>query len=195
MQAFHRGFRDRRRLLKWLALGPAALSLALRDGPALADGLDVEKLALAPRELSMLNLHTGEQLEVRYFEDGRYLPGALAQLDHLLRDYRNGEVTTIDPRLFDVLHAVAAGARCAPRYEVISGYRSPATNQMLRATTEGVAQHSLHIEGRAIDVRLPRVNCAQLRDLALGLRRGGVGYYARSNFVHLDTGPVRSWRG
>lgn len=195
MPTLTRSVIDRRRLLRWLAVGPAALSLALREQLALADGLAVERLALAPRELSLRNLHTDERLQVRYFEDGRYQPAALAQLGKLLRDHRSGEVATIDPRLFDQLHVLAAGAACAPRYEIISGYRSPATNEKLRAQSNGVASRSLHTEGRALDVRLDSVSCSRLRDLAIGQRLGGVGYYAASNFVHVDTGRVRTWTG
>jgi uncharacterized protein YcbK (DUF882 family) len=186
---------DRRLLLKWLAVGPAALSLGLRQQLALADALQVERLASAPRELSMVNLHTAERIHVRYFEDGRYLPAAMKQLNHLLRDHRSNEAATMDPRLFDQLHTLAAGAQCTPHYEIISGYRSPATNDKLRASSEGVARKSLHTQGRAIDVRLARVSCSRLRDLAIGSHLGGVGYYAKSDFVHLDTGRVRTWVG
>lgn len=184
----------RRRLLRWLAVGPAALSLGLRDTLARAgDGLR-EGLA-APRTLSLVSTHTGERLSVRYFSAGRYVPDALERLYRLLRDHRTGDVSPIDPRLFDQLHALASCAGCAPRYEIISGYRSPATNARLRAASSGVARRSLHMEGRAIDVRLPGVDCARLRDLALDMGAGGVGYYAKSDFVHLDTGRVRSWSG
>jgi uncharacterized protein YcbK (DUF882 family) len=186
---------DRRRLLRWLAAGPAALSLALRDQLAVADVLRVERLTLAPRELSMRNLHTDERIQVRYFEEGRYLPGALKQLDHLLRDHRSGETAAMDQRLFDQLYTLAAGAQCTPNFEIISGYRSPATNEKLRASSEGVARQSLHTQARALDVRLGRINCARLRELAIGLQAGGVGYYAKSDFVHLDTGRVRTWVG
>lgn len=186
---------ERRQLLRWLAMGPVALSLLLRERLALADALVVERLVLAPRELSMRNLHTAERVQVRYFEDGRYLPDAMKQLNHLLRDHRSGMAASIDHRLFDQLHSLAAGAKCTPDYEIISGYRSPATNEKLREQSEGVARQSLHMQGRALDVRLPRVSCSQLRDLAIGLQSGGVGYYAKSNFVHLDTGRVRSWTG
>lgn len=195
MRFLHRQHVDRRRLLRWLVLGPAALSLALRERLALADALDVERLAQQPREVSLHNLHTGERLDVCYAQDGQYLPAALAQLNHLLRDHRNGETSTMDPRLFDQLHVLASTAACPPRYGIISGYRSPATNEQLREHSEGVARHSLHMEGRAIDVRPAQLSCRQLRELALGLGRGGVGFYAKSDFVHLDTGRVRSWTG
>jgi uncharacterized protein YcbK (DUF882 family) len=186
---------DRRRLLRWLAVGPAALSLALREQLALADGLKLEQLAQAPRELSLRNLHTDERLQVCYFQDGHYQPAALAQLHQLLRDHRSGEVATIDPKLFDQLHVLAAGAGTAPRYEIISGYRSPASNAKLHAQSSGVASRSLHMEGRAMDVRLGGVSCSRLRDLAIAQRLGGVGYYKASNFVHVDTGRVRTWTG
>jgi uncharacterized protein YcbK (DUF882 family) len=182
-------------LLRWLAVGPAALSLALRDQLAVADALRVDHLSQAPRELSMRNLHTDERIQVRYFEEGRYLPDALKQLNHLLRDHRSGETEAMDQRLFDQLHTLAAGAQCVPHFEIISGYRSPATNEKLRASSEGVARQSLHTQARAIDVRLGRVTCARLRELAIGLQAGGVGYYAKSDFVHLDTGRVRTWVG
>lgn len=185
----------RRSLLRWLVMGPAAAAIALRNRPAAADILAADALAIRPRELSLRSLHTDERLQVRYFDEGRYLPDALSQLNRLLRDHRSGAVAAIDPRLFDVLHAVAGQAKCPPRYEIISGYRSPETNQKLRAKSEGVAKHSLHMEGRAIDVRLPTISCSQLRDVALALRLGGVGYYERSDFVHLDTGRLRSWAG
>lgn len=182
---------ERRRLLQWLALGPAALAL----GGRVALAGDAPPEALAPRELSMVSTHTGEQIAIRYYDKGRYLPAALQRLNHMLRDFRTGDVKVIDPALFDRLHALAACARCAPDYEIISGYRSPTTNSMLRETGSGVARHSLHMEGRAIDVRLAGTSCGQLRDLALEQQAGGVGYYAKSNFVHLDTGRVRSWTG
>jgi uncharacterized protein YcbK (DUF882 family) len=195
MQSADHRFQDRRRLLRWLALGPAALALGLREQLAMASTATLERLVLAPRDLSLHNLHTGERLAIRYFDNGQYLPGALTQFNHLLRDHRNGEVTRIDQRLFDQLHVLASDAGREPHYEIISGYRSPQTNEALRAHSEGVARHSLHTEGRAIDVRLAGTNCSRLRDLALVLRSGGVGYYAKSDFVHLDTGPARSWSG
>lgn len=184
----------RRRLLGWLAAGPVALSLAARGQLAFAGDAAAELLH-APRELSLENLHTGEKLQVRYFENGAYVPAALAGLNRVLRDHRSGETGMIDPKLFDQLHALAECARCAPHFQIISGYRSPATNEKLRASSTGVARRSLHMEGRAIDVRLPGTACSKLRDLALGMQAGGVGYYAKSNFVHLDTGRVRSWAG
>ncbi len=183
---------DRRRLLQLLGAAPALL-VGLRAREAHAD--EIHPALLAPRQLSMVNTHTGERLAIRYFENGQYVPAALAQLNHLLRDHRSGEVSVIAPALFDRLHALADCAQCAPHYEIISGYRSPASNAKLRESGSGVAQHSLHMEGRALDVRLAGTSCGRLRDLALAMEAGGVGYYAKSNFVHLDTGRVRSWTG
>jgi uncharacterized protein YcbK (DUF882 family) len=184
----------RRRLLRWLAAGPAVLALGMREQLAHA-GQTLEDEVLAPRALSMVSTHTGERLEVRYFEGGQYLPGALTRLNRLLRDHRSGDITAIDPRLFDQLHALARCADCTPNYEIISGYRSPATNEKLRHGSSGVASRSLHMDGRAIDVRLKGLSSARVRDLALSLKGGGVGYYQKSDFVHLDTGRVRSWSG
>lgn len=186
---------SRRGVLRWLAVGPAALSLALRDQLALADALAVETLAVAPRELKLVNLHTGERAHVRYFDDGQYVPDALAQLQRLLRDHRSGESAPLDPRLYDQLHTLSLGAQCAPHFEIISGYRSPATNEKLRAGSSGVAKDSMHTKARALDVRPAQLSCSRLRDLALDLKLGGVGFYAKSNFVHIDTGRVRSWSG
>jgi uncharacterized protein YcbK (DUF882 family) len=185
----------RRDLLKWLAVGPAALSLALHRRLAVAEAQQIDHLALAPRELSMRNLHTDERIQVRYFEDGRYLPQATQQLNRLLRDHRTGEIAVMDQRLFDQLHVLAAGAGRIPHYEIISGYRSPATNEKLRAGSKGVARQSLHTHARAVDVRLSGISCGRLRELAIGLQLGGVGFYAASDFVHLDTGRVRTWTG
>jgi uncharacterized protein YcbK (DUF882 family) len=151
--------------------------------------------AAAARELHLVNTHTGEALDVRYFADGVYNQEQLGELDWLLRDYRTSEVLQIDTRLFDLLHDLAQAAGREPRYEIISGYRSPATNAMLLTTTDGVSSHSLHMEGRAIDVRLVGLPTLALRDLAQARQFGGVGYYPVSDFVHLDTGRTRNWSG
>jgi uncharacterized protein YcbK (DUF882 family) len=127
--------------------------------------------------------------------DGRYQSMELGKLDWLLRDHRTGGVLAIDQRLFDLLSDLAETAGVVPRYQIISGYRSPGTNAMLAATTDGVSSRSLHMEGRAIDLRLEGVPIARLRDLALARQAGGVGYYPQSDFVHLDLGRVRSWSG
>ncbi len=149
----------------------------------------------APRRLALRNLHTPESLDLEFFRGGGYIPEALAAVQVLLRDFRNGEQHPIDPKLLDYLHDVAKKAGVDPVFSVISGYRSPQTNEQLRERSSGVARHSLHLEGRAIDVRLAGVDCANLAGHALGMTRGGVGYYRQSDFVHLDTGAFRTWRG
>jgi uncharacterized protein YcbK (DUF882 family) len=146
-----------------------------------------------PCALALHNLHTGESLSIVYRENGACVPDSLALLDHLLRDHRSGEAHPIDPALFDQLVELREATGGSRPFEVISGYRSPATNAWLRANGGGVAQRSLHLEGRAIDVRLPGVPTHRLRDAALALARGGVGYYPAPDFVHLDTGRVRRW--
>jgi uncharacterized protein YcbK (DUF882 family) len=145
------------------------------------------------RVLSFFNTHTSEHLTLPYSADGAYLFDSLARLDRFLRDYRTGEEHPIDPALFDLLHDLQRATSTSRPFQVISGYRSPATNAMLCSEGGGVARGSLHLQGRAIDVRLADVSSAVLRDAARELRRGGVGYYQRSDFVHVDTGRVRTW--
>ena len=147
------------------------------------------------KRLRLKNLHTPEVLEVVYRRGDQYVPEALAQVEVLLRDYRTGDQHPIDPHLLDILCEVAQGIGVDPVFSVISGYRSPQTNALLHERSAGVASRSLHMEGRAIDVRLTHVNCADLADTALAMQRGGVGYYRQCDFVHLDTGRVRTWRG
>ena len=151
--------------------------------------------ASGTRSLSFFHTHTGESLTVDYAIDGEYQDAALALVNQFLRDFRNGEVHAIDARLLDILYDLRQLVAGDVRYEVISAYRSPQTNAKLRETSTGVSAHSLHMEGRAIDVRVTNFPTLKLRDLALSLQRGGVGYYAGSDFVHLDTGRVRSWVG
>jgi uncharacterized protein YcbK (DUF882 family) len=149
----------------------------------------------AHRRIALLNLHTGERLDVEYFRDGAYLPDALSCIEGCLRDFRTGERHLIDPGVMDYLVEVARTFGVDPAFKVISGYRSPQTNAYLREKSTGVAEHSLHVEGRAIDVRMTGVDCASLAAHAMDLKRGGVGYYRASDFVHLDTGAFRTWKG
>ena len=146
-----------------------------------------------PLRLAFLNTHTGERLDVVYAEQGRYQDDALAAIDRLLRDHRTGEVASIDRTLLDALARLRASLETEQPFHVISGYRSPATNARLAAASSGVARRSLHLEGRAIDIRMPGRSLEQLRSAAISLNAGGVGYYRSSGFVHLDTGRVRTW--
>lgn len=145
------------------------------------------------RSLALHHLHTGETFHGVYWADGRYLPSALRRIDWFLRDFRTDEVHPIDPRLLDVLAAMRAHLGARQPFHVISGYRSPATNAMLESTTDGVAHNSLHLQGMAIDIRAADRHLSAVRKVALHLRAGGVGYYPRSDFVHVDVGRVRHW--
>lgn len=149
--------------------------------------------AAAARELSFLHTHTGEALTIAYARGDAYLPVALARIDRLLRDFRTGEVSPIDPQLLDQLHSLITVTGSRRAFEVISAYRSRSTNEALRKRARGVASHSLHLQGRAIDIRLADVPLADLRDAAVSLHAGGVGFYPQSQFVHVDTGRVRRW--
>jgi uncharacterized protein YcbK (DUF882 family) len=170
-------------------------AIAALLGGAAAVALPARGAGTGGRRLVLVNTHTGETLDTVFRADAGYLPGALGRLDWLLRDHRTGGVAPLDARLFDLLAGLAESAGVEPRFEVISGYRSPATNAMLAATTGGVSTRSLHMSGLAIDVRLAGVALSRLRDLALARAAGGVGYYPASDFVHLDLGRVRSWSG
>jgi uncharacterized protein YcbK (DUF882 family) len=161
----------------------------------LAFAADVAKNPLAERTLELRNTHSGEVVNVAYWRGGGYDATAIGKLRHILRDYRNGEAHDIDLALYDQMHDLAIAAGREPRFEIISGYRSPATNAKLAAASKSVAKKSLHMQGRAIDVRLHGCSCTRLRDLALAAEKGGVGYYKRSDFVHIDTGRFRTWAG
>ena len=161
---------------------------ALAAAPALARARGSES-----RVLTFDHLHTGERLEVEYFAAGSYLPDALDAVNRVLRDFRTGDAGTMDPALLDLLHALRERTGSRRPYEIISGYRSPATNRMLHERSSGVAAKSLHMSGQAIDIRVADVPLARLRDAALSLQRGGVGFYPGSDFVHVDTGRVRAW--
>ena len=173
---------------KFLKLGMLAAALPV---PALAG----TGRGAAERSLGFHNLHTGEKTVLPYWVQGDYVPDALAEINRVLRDHRTNQVAAIDTTLLDLLHRVNAALGTERPFEVISGYRSPASNQMLTRNSSGVAKRSLHMEGKAIDIRLPGVALADLRRAGLMLKGGGVGYYPGSNFVHLDTGRVRSWGG
>lgn len=145
------------------------------------------------RQLSFESLHTGERWSAVYWADGQYLQGALDEINWVLRDHRTNVSHPMDPRLLDLLAALDNAFGSGTTFQVISGYRSPETNKMLVAASDGVARGSLHLQGQAIDIRVPGVRLASLRDAAMSLKAGGVGFYARSDFVHVDTGRVRYW--
>lgn len=144
--------------------------------------------------LRLYHTHTGERLDVVFRRGTEYMQAALAQVDHFLRDHRTGAVQHYDPRLLDLLTDLeAAVGRPNAELQVICGYRSPWSNEFLRLHTSGVARNSLHMQAEAIDIRLPGTKTAVMRDAALALHRGGVGYYPISNFIHVDVGRVRRW--
>lgn len=145
------------------------------------------------RTLRFYHTHTGHSLEVTYYARGSYDRGALQDLKVFLADWRDEQQKEVDPELFDILWQIQQETGNDGTYEVISAYRSPQTNEMLRRTSNGVARNSQHVIGRAIDVRLRGLQTAKLRDTARALRLGGVGYYAQSDFVHIDTGRPRYW--
>ncbi len=176
---------SRRKLLRGAVGGALALVPA---GAALAG-------IAGRRSLSFVHTHTGEQLTTEYFCDGCYQPGALTRINHLLRDFRTGEQHAIEPRVLDILFDLQALADRDATFQVISGYRSPRTNALLHSRSHQVAEHSLHMDGEAIDIRVDGFATAKLHRLALDMGRGGVGYYPASDFVHVDCGRVRQWQG
>jgi len=175
---------------EFIALGllTAASEIVPRQAFAAVHGF------LSPaRTLSFYNTHTGESLKSIYWREGSYLPEALARINHILRDHRTGEVKTIDFQLIDLLFVLRKKLRSREPFHVISGYRSLKTNTYLRKKGRGVAKNSLHLIGKAIDIRLPNRDLHDLRRTAVKLKRGGVGYYPGSDFVHVDVGKVRYW--
>ena len=177
---------SRRRFIAGLA-GAAAVGLV----PAAASWA---RPALPPlRELAFRSLHTGEELRATYVRAGAVVPGAVEEINHILRDWRTDETTQIDLGLLDLLYALRRRLETAAPFEVISAYRSPKTNARLAGASKGVAKRSLHMRGMAIDVHVPGRRLADLHRAAVALKAGGVGLYSRSGFVHLDTGRVRYW--
>jgi len=156
-------------------------------------GAAFSKLFSAERKLSFYNTHTGENIKAVYCEQGSYVPQALTDINHILRDFRTGEVKDIDTDLLDLLFTLQQNLESTEPFHVISGYRSPETNLRLNVASKGVARNSLHIHGKAIDIRLPGYDLKTLQRVAIELRRGGVGYYPSSDFVHVDVGRIRYW--
>jgi uncharacterized protein YcbK (DUF882 family) len=172
-----------------LAFGCALLAV-ISGNSSFAD----ENPSSPEHHLRLYHTHTGEHIDIVYRRGDAYLPEAEEKLDHFLRDHRTGDVKHYDPQIFDILSDVAAAVR-HPDAEiaVICGYRTPHSNEFLRALSAGVAKNSQHMQAHAIDIRIPGIDTLTLRNAALALGRGGVGYYPRSEFVHVDTGRVRNW--
>ena len=145
------------------------------------------------KAVALYNTHTGESVHAVYWFRGQYLPEAMSAVDRVLRDHRTDEIKRIDPQLLDLLHAISGELECSHPFYVISAYRSPTTNAFLRFMSRRVAEHSLHMDGKAIDLRIPGWASHEVRRAAMELRVGGVGYYPGANFVHVDVGPVRYW--
>lgn len=169
------------------------LAAAATASPILATPLTCLAFGERPRELGFFHTHTGQKLRLIYWENGQYLADAMTAIDRLLRDFRTGDIHPIDPGVIDILHATQIAIGRGTRFEIISAYRSPITNSLLAANSTGVAKRSLHMQGRALDIRLQGVATDTLRDAAMSLRAGGVGYYHQSDFIHVDTGRVRTW--
>jgi uncharacterized protein YcbK (DUF882 family) len=147
----------------------------------------------AYKMLSFEHAHTGDKLNLTYFERGRYIKDALQEINYLLRDYHTDDIHPIDPALLDQLYDLKQTLGISKPFHIVSGYRSPFTNAQLRRHSHGVAEHSFHMQGRAIDIKLEGIPAKTIRNAALAMARGGVGYYPRNNFVHLDTGEFRTW--
>jgi uncharacterized protein YcbK (DUF882 family) len=184
---FSRTLLGRRRVIAF-GLGAAAMAIASPLRGALA-----AMPQSGERTLSLISTHTNEKIMATYWRNGVYDKGALKDIDHVLRDHRSGEAARMDPNLLDLLAELHRRTGSRKAFQIISGYRSPKTNAMLASASGGVAKRSLHMDAKAIDIRLSDVALSDLRQAALGMKAGGVGYYKKSDFVHVDTGRVRQW--
>jgi uncharacterized protein YcbK (DUF882 family) len=180
----------RRRLFR---LGFAAAATSLMVPTVFAEGAFASTGPSDERTLNLYNTHTDEKLKATYLRGSSIDKGALKDINHILRDHRTGDVFPIDLKLLDLLTELHRKTGSKRPFEIISGYRSPKTNSMLNAESSGVAKRSMHLDGKAIDIRLADVKLKTLRDTAIAMKRGGVGMYTGSNFVHVDTGRVRYW--
>ena len=182
---FDRARCDRRDFLRWSLAAAGGLLLPWTNAAAAGRS--------AARQLEFYNLHTGESLTALYWQQGHYVAGGLSEIDYVLRDFRTGDVHPIDPYLLDLVHSLRLKIEYDGPVHVISGYRSPKTNAMLAQRSGKVAKNSYHVKGMAIDLRLPGRRLEDVRATAMQLAGGGVGFYPESQFVHMDTGPVRAW--
>jgi uncharacterized protein YcbK (DUF882 family) len=178
---------SRRRFLKSAACGSLLALGTPKIVQAAFSGFSTHKT------LALEHHHTGETLSLTYYEQGRYIYGAVDEISYFLRDYHNDTVHPVDAALLDQLYDVKLLLGINKPFHIVSGYRSPQTNASLRRHSRGVARQSLHMEGRAVDIRMEGVSAKTIRNAALSMYRGGVGYYPSSNFVHLDTGDIRTW--
>jgi uncharacterized protein YcbK (DUF882 family) len=185
--SFHHVSNRRHFLKAGLAMTTAGCLFPGKAFAALSGVFTVEK------KLSFYNTHTGEDLKTVYCEQGSFVPQALSSINHILRDFRTGDVKEIDTNLLDLLFTLHQKLKSTEPFHIISGYRSPATNSTLRNSGHGVAAHSLHLHGKAIDIRLPGCDLKTLHEAAKDLKMGGVGYYPSPCFVHVDVGRVRYW--
>jgi uncharacterized protein YcbK (DUF882 family) len=181
--------KSRRQFLK---LGILVAAAGLTPFPAYAV---LREAAVKERSLAFYNTHTGESIKTVYWAEGGYIPQALADINHILRDHRNNEIKNMSPVLLDLLYGINSMIEARQPFHIISGYRSPATNAKLAASSGGVAKHSMHLDGKATDIRVPGRELIQVRRAASMLHGGGVGYYPGSDFVHVDVGRVRQWQG
>jgi uncharacterized protein YcbK (DUF882 family) len=177
-----------RRVSRRAALG--ALALLMAGGTPARSAIVA---AHDTRKLKIEHLHTDERLDITYFRNGRYDTEALRKLSYCLRDHRDGTVHAIDPRVLDYLHDLSVKLGITQRIGIVCGYRSPKTNALLRASSNGVAKRSLHMQGMALDIRIPGMRVSTIGKAAIAMNRGGVGLYSRSNFVHIDCGDPRTW--
>ncbi|MFV3127305.1 YcbK family protein [Niveispirillum sp. KHB5.9] len=172
----------------FLGAGAAIAAPTIITNPA-----DAAPVSAPRRQISFVSLHTREKLNVTYFTNGTYDRSALKDVNHMLRDWRTGEIGKMDPKLLDLLFQLRQRLRTEEPFQVISGYRCPKTNAMLASKSEGVATKSLHMEGKAIDITMAGRQLSRIRQEALNLKQGGVGIYSKTGFVHVDTGRVRQW--
>lgn len=178
----------RRRFLK---IGAQAALCSVFPVSAIAS---IDRLLAPKRNLFLLNTHTGQKLDVCYYAHGRYHPEALKKINYILRDYRTEEIKPIHKGLLNLLHSISMTLDRPTRIHVVSGYRSPETNAELRKRSKNVVKNSLHMRGEAVDIRIPDCRTRELRNFCMKLNVGGVGYYPKSDFVHVDIGPVRHWQ-
>ena len=184
---------SRRRFIGGLAGALACVPALTSPGAALAGTFSHAITDAGKRNISLRHIHTGETFSGAYRIGDEYIYEAFERINALLRDFRTGDVYPIDPRLIDVLWQINQKTSSKYPFQLLSGYRSPKTNLKLARNTDGVAMNSFHMSGQALDIRVPYYDTREVRNIAVGLRAGGVGYYSKSNFVHLDTGTFRTW--